>query len=86
MHNVIDDILESGTEVLEEGDKDGADILVSLTYIDNNREKDNGIKLTRAFEAARKNTKKAMSLKRLSLMVIILFKTSKTRDFRSRKA
>lgn len=55
MHNVIDDISKSGTEVLEEGDKDGADILFSLTYIGSSREKDNGIKLTRAFEAARKN-------------------------------
>ncbi|KRU22748.1 BLUF domain-containing protein [Psychrobacter piscatorii] len=59
MHNVIDDISESGTEVLEEGDKDGADILVSLTYIGKNREKDNGIKLTRTFETARKNNEKS---------------------------
>ena len=59
MHNVIDDISESGIEVLKEGDKDGADILVSLTYIGKNREKDNGIKLTRTFETARKNNEKS---------------------------
>ncbi|BBI69359.1 hypothetical protein PKHYL_35500 [Psychrobacter sp. KH172YL61] len=86
MHKVIDYISESGTEVLEEGDKDGVDILVSLTYIGKNREKDNGIKLTRTFETARKIPKKAISLQRLSLRIIILFKTLKTRDFRSMKA
>ena len=59
MHKVIDYISESGTEVLEEGDKDGADILVSLTYIGKNREKDNGIKLTRTFKTARKNNEKS---------------------------
>lgn len=59
MHNVIDDISEFDIEVLEEGDKDGADILVSLTYIGKNREKDNGIKLTRTFETARKNNEKS---------------------------
>ena len=59
MHKVIDYISESGTEVLEEGDKDGADILVSITYIGKNREKDNGIKLTRTFKTARKNNEKS---------------------------
>lgn len=59
MHKVIDYISEFGTEVLEEGDKDGADILVSLTYIGKNREKDNGIKLTCTFETARKNNEKS---------------------------
>lgn len=59
MLNVIDDISEFGIEVLEEGDKDGADILVSLTYIGKNREKYNGIKLTLTFETARKNNEKS---------------------------
>ena len=59
MHKVIDYISESATEVLEKGDKDGADILVSLTCIGKNREKDNGIKLTRTFETAQKNNEKS---------------------------
>lgn len=59
MHKVIEYISEYGREVSGDNNKEGSDILVSLTYIGKNREKDNGIKLLRAFETARKNDEKS---------------------------
>ena len=59
MHKVIDYISEYGREVSGDNHKEGSDILVSLNYIGKNREKDNGIKLTRTFETARKNNEKS---------------------------
>ncbi|MGG1353711.1 hypothetical protein ABE212_02840 [Psychrobacter pacificensis] len=59
MHKVIEYISEYGREVSRGNNKEGSDILVSLTYIGKNREKDNGIKLLRTFETARKNNEKS---------------------------
>lgn len=45
--------------VLDERNKKGAHILISLTYIARNREKSNGVKMARTFEIARRNNEKS---------------------------
>ena len=59
MHKVIEYISEFGHESPEDNNENRSDILVSLTYIGKNREKDNGIKLIRTFETARKNNEQS---------------------------
>ena len=45
--------------ISDERNKNGAHILTSLTYIGKNREKDNGVKMARTFEIARRNNEKS---------------------------